>query len=657
MELLAFLCKNPATADSVKGDLKNYTVRVVKDMTELEESLINYTFDLCLIDTQSFEIPQINTAIKLFGKDSVILINNAEMDLQRLDSLPFHVPPDQDLQPALELLLGRKYNRGRNGHHNGHYNEPALRNAGSAEHFERMTLPLNKREFSRGDVLHRHVLINFAKILTASFDLNKLLSHFMDSLTEIAKVNKISIMLRDKNVFVVKAHKGLDPYIAQELKLDFKSTLVYYLAQHGGILQRTAAAESMDKMKIFKEMGRLQCILSFPMIYKGRLEGIVNIGEKITGEPFYSDELEVIYTLCNYQSAAIKDVDLYHQIQSQKDFIRNILSNMNSGVVTIDKNEKVCICNPKAAEVLAVSREEIMGKDLRTLPSPLGDILYETMVDGVFYKRHEVLLRPRKVQLGINSYRLDDEQGNVVGAGIIFTDISDLKRFEEEKREAEKLRMMHMITGQIAHSIKNPLSSIMTFTQLIEEKFDDSEFRQFYKTTVLQSVDKLNKLIDKILFLSDSLEFLPELHDVNSIIEATGTAVQQEIPAGMNLVIKRLEKPASVNADKSLLSKGLYYLILACAERLKDGDSIILEANIIGNKIPHVEIAVTCPDARVVEGPIEKEAVFKFDALSGDLDVALVQKIAEGHKGGLMVKQINAGNSFVITLPAVDAGR
>ncbi len=642
MELLAFLCKNPAIADSVKGNLGNYTVRVVKDMTELEESIINYTFDLCLIDTQSFEIAQINTAIRLFGRDSVILINHPDFDMQKLESSPVHVRADniyQELPPVLDLVLTKRGGRQENGllHHNG------------LSHFQdRRQEPFARRDLAGGDFLHKHVLINFGKMLTASFDIDKLLSHFMDSLSEIAKVNKISIMLKEKNAFAIKAQKGLDPYLAKELKLDFKSAPVHHLARHGGILQQRSAPESLEKVRIFQEMGRLQCLLSFPMIYKGKLEGIVNIGEKITGEPFYNDELEVIYTLCNYQSAAIKDIDLYHQIQSQKDFIRNILSNMNSGVVTIDREEKVRIFNPKASEILLINPEDIIGKDLRNLPSPLGDILYETMVDGIFYKRHEVPLRPRKIQLGINSYRLDDERGEVEGAGIIFNDISELKKFEEEKREAEKLKMLHVITGQIAHSIKNPLSSIMTFTQLLEEKFGDEEFRNYYKTTVLQSVGRLNKLIDKILFLSDTLEFAPEPHEVNGIIEKTEEAVKGELPEGVELVIKKTAKPVFVNADRSLLSKGLYYLIAACAERLQRGSSIQLEANTIGTKASHVEITVACPDARVVEEP----SIFSSGALSEDLDVALVQKIAEGHKGAFKIKQVNSGNAFVISLPA-----
>ena len=128
--------------------------------------------------------------------------------------------------------------------------------------------------------LHRHVLVNFAKVLTANFDREKLLSHFMNSLSEIAKVSRISVMLREKNTFFVRASKGMDLYLAGRLSLDYRSALVQHLARHGGIVQRASFQEGGPEGKIFHEMDRLQCVVSFPMIYKGKLEGIVNMGEK-----------------------------------------------------------------------------------------------------------------------------------------------------------------------------------------------------------------------------------------------------------------------------------------------------------------------------------------------------------------------------------------
>lgn len=650
MELVALLSRNPHYADSLKRGLQDYAIRAITDYPELEEALIDCAFDLFLIDTESIEASLINTVLQAFGAESVILLKHPGFDPRTIEAAPLQVAAEATA-PELETVLKSAL---------------ALRNAGrpagaalsgepAAYRGEASSFPIAQKEPAAGRGLHRHALVNFAKILTANFDIDKILSHFMESLSEISRADRISIMLREGTVFTVKAHKNIDPYVVQHLKLNYKSALVRHLARNGGIIQRVVDPSNRERMKTFQEMSRLQCLLSFPMTYKGRLEGIVNIGEKITGEPFYCDELEVIYTLCNYQAAAIKDIGLYHQIQRQKEFIRNILANINSGVITIDKNETVRIFNPTAGEILGTRLEDILGKDLRNLPSPLGDILYETMVDGICYKRHEVLLGLRGVELGINSYRLCEDDGAVVGAGIIFTDISSLKKYEAEKREAEKLKMMHGITAQIAHNIKNPLSAITTFTQLIDTKFGDAEFRSYYKSTVLQSVHRLNTLIDKILFLSGSLEFNPEVHNVNILIKDSVAAARKEAPAGVDVVVRETEKPAFVNADGALLTKALYYLILSFSERLQPGKEIIVQTNVNGNKVPRVEIAITCPDAQLIDHQAEPLSALTSDVLSENLDVAIMQKIAEAHKGGLTIKEVETGSALLISLPAKEA--
>ncbi|MEW6117230.1 MAG: histidine kinase dimerization/phospho-acceptor domain-containing protein [Nitrospirota bacterium] len=651
MELVALICRKPETSEAIRGLLQDYTVCTVKDLAELEEALIDYTFDLFVVDTESVEASLINSVLKMFGKEAVVLFKHPGFDMRRLESIPLHVTRDTapaELHSILQIALAARKATCQRG--------TALPRNNHRHSAEDVVHPVTHKEALPGG-LHRHVLVNFAKVLTANFDIDKILVHFMESLSEISHANKISIMLREGTTFSIKAHKNIDPHIAQHLKLNHKSVLLRQLAQNGGIIQRAADPDDEEKMRLFQEMSRLQCALSFPMMYKGKLEGIVNIGEKITGEPFHSDELEVIYTLCNYQAAAIKDIDLYHQIHRQKEFIRNILANMSSGVITIDKNEKVRIFNPTASEILGVHLDDILGKDLRNLPSPLGDILYETMVDGILYKRHEVPLRLKGIELGINSYRLCDDGGTVVGAGIIFTDISSLKKYEEEKREAEKLKLMHVITAQIAHNIKNPLSAITTFSQLIDTKFNDKEFRSYYKTTVLSSVHRLNTLIDKILFLTGSIEFNPDVHNVNIIIRDAVSAAKKEAPDGVNLTVRETERPVFVNADLSLLSKALYYLISSFSERLRPGKELIIETNLVGNKVPRIEIAVKCPDFQVIDRPADAMPLSGsgVDVLGENLDVAIMQRIAEAHKGGLTIKEVDSGSALFISLPVKEA--
>ena len=124
------------------------------------------------------------------------------------------------------------------------------------------------------------------------------------------------------------------------------------LQETGRIMNKPVSFFDTESVTIKNEMEILQCSVSFPMIHRGKLIGIFNVDNKITEEPFYSEEMEILYVLCNYLAAAVKDIDLYHNMWYQKEFTKNILSSMSSGMIAIDKDEKITIFNQQASEIL-----------------------------------------------------------------------------------------------------------------------------------------------------------------------------------------------------------------------------------------------------------------------------------------------------------------
>ncbi|MHA2217479.1 MAG: histidine kinase dimerization/phospho-acceptor domain-containing protein [Candidatus Hodarchaeales archaeon] len=516
MELLALLSNNDTTVEQIKRILNKYTVYPVRTAEELEDLSTNIPINLIIIDTLSHKISKIEDLLMKLDNDMVILLTQEKPDKYTMDSLPQSVYDCVDTQSIgnkLQVVSERAIER------QSLKNEIRLlrktkENVSPSElqnHIQTYGRVLSGREnLPSGKYFEEKVLVNFAKMLTVSFDMERLFNHFMDSVMEIARVNKMSVMLRRESGFYLKNYHGIDPYIAENLTLKKDCALVSWLTRKGQIIHRPEEPVDAASIKIRSEMELLQCTYSFPMIYKGRLIGIFNIGDKITKEPFYKEELEIIYMFCNYLAAAVKDIDLYNQILYKKEFTKNILTSMNSGVIAIDQEEKITIFNQKASEILSLESAEVMGKDLRILPSPLGDILYETMKVGTSYKRYEAVV----------SYRLMNENQEPIGAGIVFTDLTDSKKLEEQKRRAEKLEAINDLMAKIAHEVRTPLTSIQTYTQLLSEKYgDNEELQNFFATTVIQSIHNLDNLIDKLVIFSSKPEYSFGKEDILCIKE------------------------------------------------------------------------------------------------------------------------------------------
>ena len=664
MELLALLSdSDDVIIPHVKKALHQFTVYPLKTLEELEDLYSNIPLNLVLIDGDSHKLHTLGDFLNKLDENKVVLITPDKPDKYEVDNLPnsvFECVYAGTLMNDLPVVVRRALERQR------FQNELRL-----IKQTQDIVRPEQVQVINRGEIessparydsgpsgkyIHEKVIVNFARMLTVSFDMRRLLDHFIDSVMEIARVSKMSVMLKDKSGFHVRAQYGLDPYIADNITLGKDSALASWLTKTGRILQKPVSFVNTSSVSIAGEMEALQCLISFPMIYKGKLIGIFNIDNKVTEEHFYREELEIIYVLCNYLAAAVKDVDLYHQMWYQKEFTNNILSSMSSGMIAIDRDEKITIFNQQASDILNVDPAHIIGRDLRALPSPLGDILYETMVTGKMYKRFEVDLNPTKLPLGINSYRLIDEQRNPIGAGIVFSDLSDSRKLEEQRNKAEKLRAVNDLMAKIAHEVRNPLTSIQTFTQLLNEKYGDDDLNKFYISTVSQSIRMLDSLIDKLVTFSSSQNYNFEKVDINDFINETAAFILKNIPETHKFSKQLTDKTLYINIDRKNLIKSVYYLVLSIIDRTPDGIIITMSASATVQEVPSVEMTISYEgDALIREGKQNLlTPLLDIKHLGTELNIPISHKIIEGHGGSLDIKSTDGLNSFIIKLPILD---
>ena len=141
------------------------------------------------------------------------------------------------------------------------------------------------------------------------------------------------------------------------------------------------------------------------------------------------------------------------------------------GVVTIGHDERIGVLNRRAEEILELSAADAVGQDLRALPSPLGDMLFDTFSSGRPLARTEVQLGLKKLSLEVSTYAVKGEDGKPLGAVLVFEDLTAQKQLAAQRREGEQLQLLTRVVARIADEIKNPLVSINTFIELIGERY------------------------------------------------------------------------------------------------------------------------------------------------------------------------------------------
>ncbi len=68
-----------------------------------------------------------------------------------------------------------------------------------------------------------------------------------------------------------------------------------------------------------------------------------------------------------------------------------------------------------------------------------------------------------------------------------------------DKLTSDRLASIGMMSATFAHEIKNPLTSIKTFAQLLPERYSDTDFRENFSKIVVDSANRIDGLIKDLL--------------------------------------------------------------------------------------------------------------------------------------------------------------
>jgi signal transduction histidine kinase len=202
--------------------------------------------------------------------------------------------------------------------------------------------------------------------------------------------------------------------------------------------------------------------------------------------------------------------------------------------------------------------------------------------------------------------------------------------------------------------VRNPLTSIQIYAQLINEKYgDDDELRKFYTSSVSQSIKRLDGLIDKLVTFSITQDYNFNKEDVGLIIDNAAEHVLKNIPSGYKFEKGEIDSSLFIEADRKFLIKAIYYIVLSIVEKVPVGTLITVSAK---SGTSSVEISLKYDGSELTDEDKEslKRPLTDLDNLSMELNLPISRKIIEAHNGSLDIKSENGSNFFIIRLPLME---
>jgi nitrogen-specific signal transduction histidine kinase len=516
---------------------------------------------------------------------------------------------------------------------------------------------------------YRQAIRGISQVLAGLLRIDPLCDHLTTFILETLKVEEAAVYLyHDRSLIEQRSyqHVGKEELLRPAPLTMVSPHLILLLARaRQPVLQDELAlwAEASELEHFHEEFTLLRSKVLIPLLVEQQVAGFIGVGEKLSGDPFFSQDLEFLVTIGHQAAAALKRAQLHEEVSWMKEYNESILRHMESGLVVVNHDNRITVMNEAAARMLEIRAAEVVGQPLdKLIACGLGQPLLDTLLEKTIYTNHEATLMTGPVQalpvvLSTSILHGADEQPH--GAILAFNDLSQIKVLEEEKRRIERLASIGAFMSGIAHEIKNPLVAIKTLAELLPEQYDDEEFRETFTKVTLNEVDRIDALVRRLRSLSSGPNV--PLHPLNILtpLEETLSLVSGELTRHHIKVIRDYQSVVpAIMGDHDQLKQVFVNLCLNSVEAMGEVGALMVTVESRGKPVGQspelvIQIADTGPGIPAEHLSSIFDPFFTLKEQGTGLGLAICRGIIDYHRGSITAANSSedSGAVFTVKLP------
>ncbi|XXM73087.1 ATP-binding protein [Lysinibacillus sphaericus] len=195
------------------------------------------------------------------------------------------------------------------------------------------------------------------------------------------------------------------------------------------------------------------------------------------------------------QSALLNEAN--DNLVKQSNLLEEIMNINPNYLIVLDKENKIVKINQSMCTLLSISGEQMLGMSFSTFIKSY----HLHSAPGELQKLNRANGDARFIQWGSTTLRYQDKELYTLFYGIDFT---NQKENEQLLLASEKSKVIGELAASIAHEIRNPLTTVRGFIQLMKEKNAESP----YESIMLEEIDRVNEVLKELLLLAK-----PEAND------------------------------------------------------------------------------------------------------------------------------------------------
>jgi DNA-binding NtrC family response regulator len=218
-----------------------------------------------------------------------------------------------------------------------------------------------------------------------------------------------------------------------------------------------------------------------------------------------------------------------------------------------------------------------------------------------------------------------------------------------EKEEATDAELRRLV-GAVAHEVRNPLTTIRTFAELLPARYQDGEFRERFAELVGRGIERIEEVVQELVRLAALAAPKTEPIDIASLIEELLERQRERIRERRLLVLKELDKsqPLALGDDEQLRF-AFEALLQKCLDIVPERGDVYFasryhEAGLRGMPSVRVLVRFRGPEGETTAAPVPG-----VSPAENALEFVVAEAVARA-QGGALAIQAGEGDETVLVL-------
>jgi PAS domain S-box-containing protein len=404
---------------------------------------------------------------------------------------------------------------------------------------------------------------------------------------------------------------------------------------------------------------------------QGELYGVLDLGYR-PGDDLREHDEPMVRGFANGLSMALRTISLQDDAIGLRDYQARLLDSANALILGIDRQWRITVCNRALLELTGVSRDDILGRDVRDFISTDQRQQLTTLFAEALRGQHHAaitVMLPTASTSGMKGQSVRSvwsiapvgrSGGPIEAVVAIGQDQSKIDILQQQIVRAERLATLGELAAGVVHELNNPLTSITVYADYLVRKLES----QGQEAGDLEKVRRIGASAQRILrFSRDLVQYARpsgkqlEPVDLAGVVRQSVSIVEHLLERGnIGLDIDLDPELPVVQAVAGQLEQVLINLITNAVHAVESGGRVVVRAKLLDLSTALIEVGDSGPGIRDEDRERIFEPFFttKPDGKGTGLGLPIVRNIIEQHRGQISVARSDLGGAaFRVTIPVL----